>query len=508
VVLSTQGKSTIVAVILAIALFKVLSETSFETPIRWYGTLDFSHNVGQFIPYSVFHPLSALKDNDIRDFERRLTAAEYDIAHLKVRTNLDSEAISQLEKALPDTIVCKQDGLGKLQIPDNFWHALQDKIRSDNALLERQFTEKETKAIASTSLSKKEVISIAQKQAEQVLHKSNTKNWEKFLNDNRALIVSWTGDEFDKQTDSLRRDVLTSKSEFLELIEQNWADTKDEIQKELSPQMKTLDLIRNRVTQLEKKVTGATKDEIRAIAVDVSKNLISGAQLGSLANANLKVNVKHGLRRLNHFSPGTGAVINPKLTSSNFVFPSMRHNMLSKLLRSLVYRPIPVPNPPEFALSRWEEHGECWCSPLNSNEGLWPTLGVIVSNDIYPDQVVVEHIPMTASLEPGSAPKEMELWVYIEDPVTRAAIESRTMDFFHTEKDPRNLVQIGSWTYDTESMQDIQSFPLQIDLKMFEGRSYTNNLVVRVTSNWGGDRVNYACLYRVRVNGKVAEQKA
>lgn len=182
--------------------------------------------------------------------------------------------------------------------------------------------------------------------------------------------------------------------------------------------------------------------------------------------------------------------------------------MLSKLLRSLVYRPIPVPNPPEFALSRWEEHGECWCSPLNSNEGLWPTLGVIVSNDIYPDQVVVEHIPMTASLEPGSAPKEMELWVYIEDPVTRAAIESRTMDFFHTEKDPRNLVQIGSWTYDTESMQDIQSFPLQIDLKMFEGRSYTNNLVVRVTSNWGGDRVNYACLYRVRVNGKVAEQKA
>lgn len=497
-----------IVIAMGIALFGILTQTDLRRPIRWYGSLDFSHNIGQFVPYSVSHPLSVFKDGEIRDLEQRLTTAEYDIAHLKTRTNVDGEAISHLKNILPDTIVCQQDENGHLQIPNNFWHALRDKIRSDNSLMEERFAKTEAGPVSSTGLSKKEVISIAQKQAEEILDKSKTKNWEKFLNTNRAQLKSWTGKEFEKNTENLRKDVLTSKSEFLALIKQNWANTQEAILNEVGPQQKTLELIRTRISKLEKKAIGATRDEIRAIATDVSKNLIFSAQFAPLAEAHLKGNAKLGLLRVNHFSLGTGAAINADLTSSNFVFPSMKISMRSKLYSWVSFRPVPGPNPPDSALTRWDEHGDCWCSPLNNNERKWPELAVIISNNIYPDQVIVEHLPTTASLEPGSAPQEMELWAFIEDDATREKIESRSMDFFQEDKHPKGLVKIGTWTYDMESTEHIQSFPIQIDLATFGDRAYTNNLMVRVKNNWGGDRVEYSCLYRVRLNGKIVESVA
>lgn len=490
------------------ALFGGLSQVDLQRPIRWYGTFDISHNIGQFIPYTVSHPLSVFKDGDVRDLEARLSRAEYDIVHLQNQAGIDREAITYLKGILPETIVCPLDKNGNLQIPANFWHALRDKIRSDNSILEERFSKTESGSTSSTSISKKEVISIAKQQAEQILDKSNTKNWEKFLNTNQAQIISWSDEKIENETADLRKDILTSKEDFAAMIEKNWADTKDAILNELSPHQKTLDLIRTQISKLEKKALGATKDEIRAIATDVSQNLIISAQLAPLAEAHLTSSAKLGLLRVNHFSPGTGAVVNPKLTSPNFIFPSMELGLWYKATSWWAYRPGWGPNPPESALTRWDEHGDCWCSPLNNDDGAWLTLGVIMGNNIYPDQVVIEHIPTTASLEPGSAPKEMELWAFIEDRATREKTESRSMDLFQEEKHPQGMVKISTWEYDIESTNHIQSFPVELDLTKFGDRAHTNNLMVRVKSNWGGNRVNYACLYRVRVNGKIVETVA
>jgi hypothetical protein len=497
--------------IFAIAVIFITLKSQINTEsIRWYGPLDVTHNIGQFIPYAVAHPLSAFRDGGVQDLHRRVTALEYDIAHLKTRTDLDAEAVSRLEEVLPDFIVCKQDEQGNMQIPDNFWHALQDKIRSDKSLFETQISETATKARSSTGLSKKEVISIAQKQAENVFDKSSTKSWEKFLNANRAKIISWSGEEFDKQMDSMRKDVITSKSDFMRLIEKNWMDTKEEIQTQLDPQRKMLDLTLRRITKLEENAVGVTRDEARAIALEVSKKLISTAQLDSLARANLQSSASGSLLRVNHFSPGTGAVVNPSLTSPNYVFPSMQRNTLFKIASWIAYRPVPVPNPPEAALSRWEEHGDCWCSPVRDSDGSAPRLAVITSNNIYPDQVVVEHIPTTAALEPGAAPREMELLAFIDDVSTYRAIKARSDEIFvdeaqEEEQPPPGFVRVGTWTYDIETMQNIQSFPVQVDLKMFAGRSYTRHLIVRMKNNWGAEKTDYTCLYRVRVNGEIAQ---
>jgi hypothetical protein len=508
VVLSTQGKTTMLVVAVLIASFSALSQIDQERPLRWYGVGDISHNIGQIFPYSLSHPLSLLQDGAVRDLGERLTAVEYSIAHLQHSATVDRKALDDLEKILPDTIVCQKDDRGHLKIPDNFWYALRDKIRSENSLLESRFSKTESASTSSTGISKKEVISIAQQQAEQIMDQSSTKNWEKFLNTNRAQIMSWFDDSIEGRIAELRKDVLTPKSDFMAMIEENLANTKSTLLAELSPYQKTLDLIRSRVSKLEKSAIAATRDEVRAIATEVAKNLIFSAQFAPLAESNIQNHAKLGLLRVNHFSPGTGASTNPKLTSPNFVFPSMKVSMITKLRSWAFFTPVRGPNPPVTALTRWEEHGDCWCSPLNAEHRVWPTLGVLLGNKIYPEQVIIEHIPTTASLEPGSAPKEMELWAFIEDRALREKIESRSMDFFQEEKNPDGLVKIGTWTYDIESTQHIQTFPLEIDLALFGDRAFTNNMMVRVKSNWGGSRVNYSCLYRVRVNGKIAEKTA
>ena len=189
----------------------------------------------------------------------------------------------------------------------------------------------------------------------------------------------------------------------------------------------------------------------------------------------------------------------------------MDRNPVIKGLSWLLFKPIPTPNPPEIALQRWEEHGDCWCSPSKDADGFGPSLAVIMHNYIYPDQIVVEHIPSTGSLEPGSAPKEMELLALIEDEETYHTVKRRSEYVFQEEKPeveqhPFGFVRIATWTYDAHSLNDIQSFPPQIDLSTFKGPSHTNRLIVRSKNNWGGDTVGFTCLYRVRVNGEIVSK--
>lgn len=476
-------------------MFGIVTQTNPRVPsipIRWYG-FDVSHNIGQFIPYTVSHPLSIFKDDTWQqEFEKRLTAAEYDIAHLKTRMTLDSKAISHLESILPDTIVCPRDGNGNLQIPNHFWYALKDKLLSDQLVeVQAPKAEPEPEPASGTGLSKKQVISLAEK----VFERSNTKNWDNFLRANRAQITSWSNEEFGNQ-------ILASKSEFMKLIQQNWADTKDAIMTQMAPHVKGLESIGHRVFQLEK-TEGVSRHEIRSIALDVSKKLIVETQLSSLTKANLQSITDDSLYRVNHFSLGTGAAINPYLTTLPFIPFTIKRGLVARSLSWFVDRPVPVPNPPSSAITRWEEHGDCWCSELNSTKEVYPTLGVIMARNIYPDQVIVEHIPTTASLKPGSAPKEIELWAFIPDIHERQLIEEDNRDVYDNPPDPKGLIQIGSWTYDTHTMNHIQAFPIYVGVSMRNFGVSTNNLQVRVKSNWGGDKTNFACLYRIRVNGAI-----
>lgn len=213
--------------------------------------------------------------------------------------------------------------------------------------------------------------------------------------------------------------------------------------------------------------------------------------------------------QVNHWSHGTGATIDPDpaATSKNFLFPSMKAGLFTKSFRYMMRNKVPIPNPPEAALRKWDEHGDCWCTHADGVDGFGGSIGVVSGASIYPQEVVVEHIPSTASLQPGATPKDMELWAYFEDWPLHDDVVAESKALFPSEsrdvlvQQTMGYIRVATWTFDIES-ENIQAFPVQLDLKSFS--AHTNKLIIRAKNNWGGGNVDYTCLYRLRVHGDIA----
>jgi hypothetical protein len=486
--LGTELGTLIVIGILASAAIMAFRNSD----IQFYG-MDITHNIGQFIPYSIRHPFDNFNPAEIKDIHRRLNDLEYQAARVKTHSEIDPKTFAKLEKLIPDALLVKKDKYGNLVIPDDFWHALQNKIRSDQTLISYQPDGKSTSP--GTGLSVKDVERISGRE------------YEKFMKSNQAKMTAVLGDELAKKFPRLLEDNhVASKPEILRIIRQSWDDNQKEIKLEMNQLTKKLENASRLIQQLHQDPAGLTTKEVKAIAEEVVRKLLPHAQLEALARSNLQQTVNYGLTRVNHFSKGTGAVIDPYSTSPNYIFPSQNVWFPNRWMRAMMLNSVPAPKAPETALTRWDEHGDCWCSPSNESDGFGTSLGVIMASTIYPDQVVVEHISPSAALEPGAAPREMELFAFI-DSTSETYNSCKTMsdDMFGVDSDvslPYGWVRMASFTYDIESNHNVQSFPVQLDMKAL-GAS-TNKIIVRSKSNWGGENVGYTCIYRVRLHGEIA----
>lgn len=427
---------------------------------------------------------------------------ESDIARLTRHTDLDSQTIERLQKLLPQVIVCKKDTDGDIIIPDDFWNALVDRIRKEDSIFEREINQG-SKWTRKTGLSRKDVQSIAERAIE-----DSEKVWNRFLDKNKDRINNYDSDQFaskvyknvEKYSETHQK---VDKEEFIQAIRKNWDDTRYELQSQIGLLTKQLDTSLQKIQKLERSTL--SKEQINRIASDVATKLIPHAKLSAQSNANININTNQALLRVNHFSRGTGAVIDPKLTSPKYSFPSMEVHIFKRALLQLCDRPVPRPKPAIVALERWEEHGDCYCSPSKDAKGFGPSIAVLTGNFIQPDHVVIEHIPETATLEPGAAPKDMEAYAYIEDvEVVEEIKRSRPNDVVPKSVEPRlaGWVRLGSWTYDAASPLTTQSFPL-LDLKQFGDKAFSNHFVVRAKNNWNPEEVAYTCMYRMRITGDV-----
>jgi hypothetical protein len=320
-------------------------------------------------------------------------------------------------------------------------------------------------------------------------------------------MTALLGDELGRKFPQLLEgNHVASKAEILRIIRQSWEDNQKEIKTEMAGLSRKLENTSRQIQKLHQEPAGLTANEVKAISEEVVRKVLPHAQIEALARSNLQQTVNYGLTRVNHFSKGTGAVIDPYNTSPNYVFPSQDVYFWKRWSRAMILNSIPAPKAPETALTRWEEHGDCWCSPSSSTDGFGTSLGVIMANTIHPDQVVVEHISPSAALEPGAAPREMELFALIDttsDTYNELKVLSESV--FGTDEEislPYGWVRIASFTYDKESTQNVQSFPVQLDMKAL--RASTNKIIVRSKNNWGGEKVGYTCIYRVRLHGEIA----
>ena len=165
------------------------------------------------------------------------------------------------------------------------------------------------------------------------------------------------------------------------------------------------------------------------------------------------------------------------------------------------------------ALSPWNDPvDDSWCAPPSDGK---LQLTVILPRTIVPTELVVEHASMDEMPVGfmGSSPREVELWIQVEDDTLRATlVEALSHINPSLLKDsspqgkalgedqalPVDFVPVGRWEYDIWTKKRLQSFPLPFDLA-HHGVS-TNKVAVRVNSNWGN--VRFTCVSRLRLYGE------
>ncbi|KAH6723024.1 hypothetical protein BKA61DRAFT_663760 [Leptodontidium sp. MPI-SDFR-AT-0119] len=448
-----------------------------------------SGNFLDSLPQIIRSPAEMLNPTDVQSINRRLNDLEYKVSHLSSRlSDLDPRALKTIQDMLPESLVVKKDKYGNIVIPDNFWQALRDKIREEDIFSHGP--------VDSGKVSSGGIKDLKD------LEKQTQKLWDKYIKSNKAQLGELNDQDIVRKFPHLlEQNHIIPKTEILQLIRQSWEENRLEVRSEMADMKKKLDHATQRITKLQHDF----KDESKAIAYEVIEKFIPSGQLDALAAANLKSNLNYGLTRVNYLSKGTGAIVDAHYTSPQYVFPSMDVWIFKRTMRWLIGNSIPVPNSPDTALMKWDEHGDCWCSPSQDADGFGPSLAVIMGSSIYPDQVVIEHIAPTASLEPGAAPREMELLAHIPDPELYHAVAKMSNNIFTDDAvEPLRadgFVRIATWTYDLETPENVQGFPVQLNMKALG--AHTNKVIVRSKNNWGDGSVDYTCLYRVRVHGEV-----
>ncbi|KAJ5442635.1 hypothetical protein N7445_005642 [Penicillium cf. griseofulvum] len=264
------------------------------------------------------------------------------------------------------------------------------------------------------------------------------------------------------------------------------------------------------------------------------------------------------VHKVNFLSVALGAMIDPAKTSPTL--GSKQSTSLRALLWASSFisrRAIRAPQSPMSALTTWEEVGDCWCSaPRNGTT----QLSVLLGRDIVAEELVVEHIPVGASLEPDAAPRTIEVWAHFKvnphktpikaKPTAEArpgrgflkvfgdatvsqpppsaqapssretglggflipgigSLHSLVMDLLRRSNpfeppsaysdDPilgPNFYRIGKVEYDLHSPDYAQTFKLNTIVDVSTIR--VDKVVFRVTSNWGA---NHTCIYRFKLHG-------
>lgn len=462
------------------------SQNVTSAGVRYYGPLDVKHNIGQFIPYAFAHPISFWNRNDVLNLQLRMDKVEYDIAYLQKQRRFHEDTINRLKRALPDFVVIKTDKNGVKQIPADFWHAIKDKIHRDFEV-----------PGSGNAIDPKGGL------------------YQRFLGKNQAKVDAWSQEDFDESygralNTSFNNRVLVSRTELLDLLKQNYKDSSTEVNVEIAKLSKNLErkLVRLQ-DEVAKSSKGITKEEVETISAAALRSLIPAAQLEALALANIQINVNHSLRRVNFFSLPSGSVVDASITSPTYLYDRVRVGWWKRRLLARAGIPMIPRAPASEALRPWSEAGECWCAATDQNGVQGISLGIITNRFIYPEEVVIEHVPKSATLTPGSTPKDMELLVYIGDLDGQAAAHSLSRRIFDHLPEEGTLsehwVRVAAFQYDIDSTNHIQAFPVDLDLGDIKGLDTSSNkLLVRALTNWGGEAMDRTCFYRVRLHGRLA----
>lgn len=406
------------------------------------------------------------------DVLRRLFILETRVDTLSGMSDFTIKSLDRLKQVLPKEVSVRTHD-GEFHVPDTFWHALKSKFDTGP---------------------------------------KSSITWESWLKANEASISSWVNNAVNQK---IRDSTIITSDEFADLVASNYDALAPQINAELTKRFETLNA---RFDSLES--MDATVADKALAAVDAKYEHMLGQQpaeyLASLADANIRKTTDMALRSVNFFNPLIGAMVDPHKSS-----PTKRssQNALASVYMWLKDR---REFAPMTALRPWTDPGQCWCAAaadrtnVDSPDYRYPKaqLTVVMEKPVFAQQVTIEHVPRSGTLDKGSAPREMEMWVEMA-----SATEADLQKFYKMEslslstighpgrgswfsKKEAGIngyyVRVGEWTYDwAESAHHVQTFPVQMDLWALGVA--TKRVIVRAVTNHGAA---YTCLYRIRLHGR------
>ncbi|KAK7033206.1 hypothetical protein R3P38DRAFT_2921344, partial [Favolaschia claudopus] len=230
--------------------------------------------------------------------------------------------------------------------------------------------------------------------------------------------------------------------------------------------------------------------------------------IADLVNKAVGLYGKDNIGRRDFALHSSGAHVIPSLTSPTYeLHPT---TVRGKLVGYVTGNGFAIGRPPITALHYDIHDGHCW--PFAGSQG---QLGVVLAAPVYIEDITIDHV--AAEVAPstrGSAPREMEVWGLIEGPDNVAKVKAWRADRAERRESgeiiedeparpkmlPRSVeyVRVASFRYDVRAENNIQTFPVDPELKALGIDFGVVALVVK--NNWGNSA--FTCLYRFRVHGQ------
>ncbi|KAJ7935737.1 UNC-like C-terminal-domain-containing protein, partial [Mycena leptocephala] len=190
----------------------------------------------------------------------------------------------------------------------------------------------------------------------------------------------------------------------------------------------------------------------------------------------------------------TGASVIPSLTSVTYTRPS---TLAGRIVASLTGKGTVAGRSPFTALHYDIHDGHCW--PFAGSQG---QLGIVLSNLVYIEAITIEHVAATVAVgRRTSAPQDMEVWALVEGQDNITKLRAWCAELAQQGRPARlglsEYIRIASLRYDIHSPNNIQTFPVDAEIRDI-GIDF-GLVVLVVKNNWGMEE--YTCLYRIRVHG-------
>ncbi|TLD26458.1 hypothetical protein PspLS_05180 [Pyricularia sp. CBS 133598] len=478
---------------------------SLNDGIRWHGWQDWKDNLGQLVSPSFGHNLPGTNGNYSK-IVAAFKSHDKDIHEIKDKAMVQDAALAKLEQILPEFVRMSDD-----KVPHEFYVGVRDLMQQDPQIptldKDGNISEEHVKAI--------------EKHIESFF-------W-RWLRENARQIrqIAGIGQDSQLSDEELNRIVrqvaekkpfeVVNKDKFLQIIKNELAKHQDETVSQVKD-------LRGKLAEFEQVMMGRSslpmsKEQMQQ-TLDKALHILAGnALLDSFAKGRIKATDEEVTSAVNHFTIRSGALIDVYRTSPAYKWPNKAHMGHKRFQTENTNGPIKSPVYAGSVLDPWEADGDCWCggtgqSPNRRLRTTGETHKVppmaadiaIMTKRVIPQVLRLEHISAKETVEPQSMPKEVEVWIQLDEKEMFDHARSWSLAYF-SDVDPfnsliaDNFVKIGNFLYpnETEVGHSGENFYFPKDVYRF--RLATTKFLIRAKSNYGA--VDHTCFYQLLLNGKL-----